>query len=728
MLAALVPVCNVRAQQQNAATITSRPCAAVARAGNAAQSYRPYTRTPSRDALRWADSELKRMTLDEKIGQLVAVGVNATYLAQDSAEFKELRRQVEQNHIGGIVLFRGPVYESVHLVNRMQQFARVPLLVSADLEAGAGMRFDNTVNFPWNMAVGATGNPVYARRQGEITAREARALGVEQIFAPVVDVNNNAQNPVINVRSYGEDPQEVARMAAAFIEGAQCGGVIATAKHFPGHGDTATDSHRGLPVINVARTRLDALELVPFRAAIASGVGAVMSAHIGLPLIEPTQVKPLPRTDANHSTYADSEVLTENATLPSTLSPKILTGILRRDLNFDGIITTDALDMSGLTIYFTPGESAVRALEAGADMLLKPSDADATVRGVREAVQSGRLTENRIEESARRILAAKYDLGLERRRITPLEEIDKIVSTADAERLAQEIAEHAVTLVRDDSHLLPASSLPKDARVFVLAVTNGEDRLWVAQPFASALARGGRKVEVATLDERSSDKEVDKALERAKGAGLVVAALYGRVRTGQSNSGALPEPGKRALDKLIERKSPLVGISFGNPYLLEDFPDLKTYVVAYGDMPSLQHAAARALLGEIDVTGRLPISLPKLYARGTGIQLKADKRELSETKSKMDFVISSGVLYLEPMRYREYSRFIVTVTNANPTIGQILEEVKKRANDPTITEDKPYLYFSLPNSLKALDQSKTAADYRLKSGSVIWLRSSRGIR
>ncbi len=622
----LAPPAGVSARQKATESGASR-CAHASRATKDAPAYRPYTRTPSREALRWAEGELRRMSLDEKIGQLVSVGVNATYLAQDSAEFKELRRQVEQNHIGGIILFKGPVYESVHLVNRMQSFARVPLLVSADLEAGAGMRFDNTVNFPWNMAVGATGDPEYARRQGEVTAREARALGVEMIFAPVVDVNNNAQNPVINVRSYGEDPQSVARMAAAFIEGAQCGGVIATAKHFPGHGDTATDSHRGLPVINVSRSRLDQIELVPFRAAVAAGVGAVMSAHIGLPQIDPTSVAPLPREDARHSPYADSQVLTENATLPGTLSPKILTGILRNDLHFDGIVTTDALDMSGLTIYFTPGESAVRALEAGADMLLKPLDADATVAGVRNAVKSGRLTEKRIEESARRILAAKYDLGLAKQRVTPLDKIDTIVSTADAERLAQEIAEHAVTLVRDDAHLLPATNLSANARVFVLAVTNGEDRLFVAQPFWSALARGGRKIEGAVLDERSSDKEVDRALERAKGADLVVAALYGRVRTGQSNSGALPEPGKRALDKLIDRKSPLVGISFGNPYLLESFPSLKTYAVAYGDMPSLQSAAARALLGEIDVTGRLPISLPNLYARGTGIQLKAQTQQ-----------------------------------------------------------------------------------------------------
>jgi beta-N-acetylhexosaminidase len=233
------------------------------------------------------------MTLDEKIGQLISVGINATFLNQDSDAFQSLKHQIEDNHIGGIVLFRGPVYETVILVNRMQQLARYPLLISADLEAGSGMRFDDTINFPWNMAVAATGNPEYARRQGEVTAREARALGVQHVFAPVVDVNNNAANPVINVRSYGEDPADVARFAVAFTQGAQSSGVIATAKHFPGHGDTAVDSHRGLPEINVTRERLNAVELVPFQSAVKAGIGSVMVGHIAC-RIDLTPIKPLP--------------------------------------------------------------------------------------------------------------------------------------------------------------------------------------------------------------------------------------------------------------------------------------------------------------------------------------------------------------------------------------------------------------------------------------------------
>jgi beta-N-acetylhexosaminidase len=586
----------------------------------------PYTREPSKEALKWADAELKKMSLEEKIGQLISIGINARFLNQESDEFKELRRQVEQNHVGGIILFRGPVYESVHLVNRMQRLAKEPLLISADLEAGAGMRFDDTVNFPWNMAVGATGNPVYARRQGEITAREARALGVGQIFAPVADVNNNAANPVINVRSFGEDPSEVARFVAAFIEGAQRAGVIATAKHFPGHGDTATDSHRGLPVINVARSRLEAVELVPFRAAIAAGVGGIMSAHIGLPQIDPTQVSPLPRDSILRPAYAEQEVISENAVLPGTLSPVVLGGLLRHDLGFGGIVVTDALDMSGLTIYFKQDEAAVRAVLAGADMLLKPGDPDAVMRGLREAVAGGRVTEKRIEESARKILAAKYDLGLSKQRVTPLELIDQLVGGPDALKLADEIAEHAVTLVRDDAHLLQradGTGLRPGARLFNLAITNGEDRFFVANTFVSQLARLGRRVDTVVLDSRSTDDEVRDAIERAQKADVVIASMYGRVRSGAANSVGLPQQGAKALVALLERKTPVVGISFGNPYLLQNFPALQTYLVAYGDMPSLQRAAARALLGQSDVTGRLPISLPGLYQRGTGIQLKA---------------------------------------------------------------------------------------------------------
>src|SRR3989440_1877085 len=583
---------------------------------------KPYSRKPSNEALKWANKELKRMSLDEKIGQLISVGINATFLNQDSEAFKTLRHQVVDNHIGGIILFRGPVYESVMIVNRMQELAKYPLLISADLEAGSRMRFDDTVNFPWNMAIAATGNPDYARRAGDLTGREARAMGIQQIYAPVSDVNNNAANPVINVRSYGEDPIEVSRYVSAFVEGAQHAGVIATAKHFPGHGDTATDSHRGLPEIDVTRERLNSVELVPFRAAVDAGVGAVMTGHIGLPLIDSTAIQPLPRDVKIKAidTSDDGEIIAAG-TMPTTLSP-VMNGILRNDLHFDGLIVTDAMSMSGLTIYFTQEEASVRAIEAGADLLLKPADPDASLRGVRDAVKQGRLTEARIEQSARKVMAAKYDLGLTQQRLTSLDQIDQEVAGKKANELADDIADDAITLVKNDAKLLPWTRSP-NAKVFNLAITNGDDRLFITQAFVGAMSRGGVKMETMVLDDRSSEPEVAKAIDKASRADIVIVSMYGRVRTGQARSVALPEPGTAALNQLIEKNARLIGISFGNPYILMSFPKLQTYLVAYGDMPSLQEAAAESLLGQHEIKGHLPISLPGMYPRGTGIQLKA---------------------------------------------------------------------------------------------------------
>jgi beta-N-acetylhexosaminidase len=610
----------------------------------AAERVNPFRVRPSAVAVRWAETRLRHMSPAEKVGQLISVGVNGRYISQDSEAYKELRRQVEENHIGGIVLFEGSVYESVHLANRMQGLAKIPLLISADMEYGAGMRFKETERLPTNMAVAATGDPALARRQGEIIAREARALGVRQVYGPVVDVNNNAGNPIINVRAYGEDAADVARFSAAFIEGAQANGVIATAKHFPGHGNTAIDSHRGLPVINVSRKELEAVEFVPYRAAIGKGLGSVMASFIGLPQIDPEVIEPLPRDQIIRPEYVGEgeEIVAEGAVVPAALSPKAVEGLLRRELKFDGLIVTDALDMSALTIYFRQGEAAVRAVLAGADMLVKPSNPDEVAHALLRAVAEKRISRERLDQSVRRILAAKYDLGLVRRRDTPLDQIDRLLSDSAVVRFEEEVAERAITLVRNDAHLLPAV-LPPDATILNLAITNGEDRFSISIPFVTELerlahkpGRAGWRVKTVVLDARSSPDEVSRALQQARAADLVFASLYGRVVAGAAGSAGLPASAAQALAELIgEGKVRLVGISFGNPYLLKNFPGLRTYAVAYGDMPSLQKAAARALLGETDITGKLPIGLPSdagslLYRRGDGIQLKAVTKTDSE--------------------------------------------------------------------------------------------------
>ncbi len=572
---------------------------------------------PSEKAYKWADKELKKMSADEKVGQLVHIGINARYLNQDSDEYKELRRQIVENKLGGIVLFGAPIYESVFLVNRMQEAAKTPLLIAIDAETGVGMRFGDAENFPWNMAVAATGNPEFARRMGVITGRDARALGITQVYAPVLDVNNNPNNPVINVRSYGENPAAVGQFGTAFIEGLQSRNVIATAKHFPGHGDTAIDSHRGLPIINVSRETLDKIEFPPFEQAIKGGVASIMVAHIALPQIDPTEIKPL-KNFIQGDAEVGAEIVTEKATMPATLSPVIQTDILRKQLNFQGLIVTDAMSMSGLTIYFNQDEAAVRAVLAGADILEKPADVDATIKGLKTAVASGRISTERLNQSVRKILAWKYELGLTKNKITPLDQIDKIVSGEDARILSNEIAENAITLVKKEDGVLPLS---KDKKIFFLGITNGDDRNYAANTFQRTLRQAGIKFDSVVLDERSTAEEIAAARKKAAEADVILAALVGRVRSGAKNSAGIPEAGANFLRELLQSDKKIINLSFGNPYLLDNFPAMKTYIVAYGDMPSLQKATARAVLGEIDFKGKLPITVGE-YKAGTGLNLQ----------------------------------------------------------------------------------------------------------
>lgn len=572
---------------------------------------------PSKAAWTYADKLLKKMTVEEKVGQLIHIGINAKFANQDSEYFQAIKRDVVNNKVGGIIIFGAPMYETVHLVNRMQENAKVPLLISIDAETGIGMRFGDATNFPWNMAVAATGDPEYARKIGSITGREAKAMGIQHVFAPVLDVNNNADNPVINVRSYGEDPKTVGRFGVAFMQGLQGQGVLATAKHFPGHGDTNVDSHRGLPIIDHSRASLEKTELVPFRQAIAAGIGSIMIAHIGLPQIDPTEIKPLKqalRVEAEDG----AEIVDLKATLPATLSPIVQTQILRKEMNFQGLIVTDAMGMSGLTLYFDQKEAGVRAFLAGADILEKPADTEAMIAGLIEAVKTGRITEARLNESVRKILAWKYQLGLAKQKITPLDQIDRIVSTRDVEALANEIAARSITLVRNDSNLLP---LDRTKKIAVLGISNGFDGTATMFSLVNTLRTNGIKFEPAYLQENSTAEHIAAAKKTVETADIIIVGLYGRVRTGAKNSVGLPENGAAILRELIATKRNVIGVSFGNPYILSSFPQLKTYLVAYGDMPSLQRATAGALFGLQDITGRLPISLPGLYPRGYGIQM-----------------------------------------------------------------------------------------------------------
>ena len=581
----------------------------------------PQRFEPSKKSWDFATKTVKKMSVDEKVGQLIHVGINARFANQESPFFKDLRRHVVENKIGGIIFFGAPIYETTHIANRMQEIAKYPMLMSLDAETGIGMRFEDATNFPWAMAMAATGDPELARRAGAVTGREARAIGIQHVYAPVLDVNNNADNPVINVRSFGEDPEDVARFGVAFAQGIQSQSVIATAKHFPGHGDTAVDSHRGLPIIDLPRSRFDSLELLPFKRAVDAGIGSIMIAHIALPQIDNEQVKPLKEYKGGDAEQG-AEIVSESAFIPATLSSKVQTDILRNQMGFKGLIVSDAMSMSGLTLYFTQEEAGVRAFLAGTDILEKPADVDAMLKGLKDAVASGRIPMARLDESVTRQLAWKHELGLFKERIAPLDAIDRIVSSSDVTELTNEIANKALTLVRLENGALP---IDRSKKIAVIGISNGFDGGGVMNPLAGALRSNGLQFAQGYVQENSLQQNVDAARKAVAESDIVVFGLYGRVRSGAKNSVGIPDNGAAILREALASGKTVIGISFGNPYILSSFPEMKTYLVAYGDMPSLQRASARGILGLQRLTGKLPISLPGLHPRGTGLSLSAAK-------------------------------------------------------------------------------------------------------
>jgi beta-N-acetylhexosaminidase len=467
-------------------------------------------------------------------------------------------------------------------------------MVGADFERGASMRVANTTKFPHLMAYGAAHDLALTRYLGLATAREARALGIQWVFAPDADVNNNPDNPIINTRSFGENPQDVAAQVKAFIEGAHADPkdrVLVTVKHFPGHGDTAVDSHMSLPVLTGDRTRMDAIELVPFRAAIAAGVDAVMTAHLAVPALERPEI-------------------------PATVSPAVLTGLLRKDLNFNGLIVTDAMDMQGLTKQFPSGEAAVRAIEAGADVLLMPLNPEEVIRAVTNAVTSGRLTRKRIQQSTARVLAAKARVGLNLNKLVNLEEISDTIDSPEEVEKAQETADKAVTLVKNEGNLVPLQN-PANACWFSLTESRGGQQ---SVRIVDELQKRVKSARYTVLDPIVSTVEVEQALQKASDCELNVVAAFVSAREYQGNV-ALPGNLSALVTGLVNGKSPVVLVALGSPYLLRSFPGVTSYLATFSTAPPSEAAAVKALLGEIPITGKLPVSIPGFAVYGDGISL-----------------------------------------------------------------------------------------------------------
>ncbi|HEX6940758.1 MAG TPA: glycoside hydrolase family 3 N-terminal domain-containing protein [Longimicrobiales bacterium] len=547
---------------------------------------------PAPPSSEWVDATLARLTLREKVGQMVMPWIPGGELPR--AEARRARELVVEDEVGGLIVGKGDGVRTAVWLNHLQRASAVPLLVAADLEWGPGTRLEGATVLPVNMAIAAAGGPELAYEAGRITAREARAAGVHMAFAPVADVNVNAANPVINTRSYGADPIGVAERVAAFIEGARAEGLLTVAKHFPGHGDTEQDSHLTLPAIHATRWRLETVELVPFRTAIAAGVTGIMTAHLAVPALDP-----------------------EHPTRPATLSHAILTDLLRGAMGFDGLIVTDGLMMDGIREGRTVGEVAVEAVQAGADILLMPPDATEAIDAVVGAVEAGRIAEARIDAAVRRILEAKAAVGLDRRRTVDLDSLRAILSAPEHQRWAQDVANRSLTLVRRPEDVLPFELAGK--RVVQVAYDDSrhsDD----GEEFARALERQGARVETVRLWERSRTRDIARARRAARGADLVVFSSFARALPWKGELG-LPSRVAALANELAADGA--VVISFGDPYLLRQLTKARTYLLAWSEAEVAQRAAARALGGAVVVAGRLPIPLPPDHAIGEGLRVPA---------------------------------------------------------------------------------------------------------
>ena len=540
------------------------------------------------------DSLLASLTVRQQVGQLVIPWLSGSYTALDDSLFQVAARWVDSLEIGGLIVSVGSPLDIATKLNALQQRSRLPLLVSADLEWGAGMRVVGATAFPHIMAVGATGDPRDAYTIGAAAAVEGRAVGIHVNFAPDADVNNNPANPIINTRSFGEDPRTVSRLVAAYVRGLHEHGMLATLKHFPGHGDTQTDSHIGLPVITAGYGRLDSLELVPFRAGIAAGADVVMSAHIAFPAL----------TGSND---------------PATLSAAVLTGLLRDSLRFPGLVVTDALMMGAIVTKYGAGEATVRAFLAGSDLLLIPADPDSAVLAMTAAVAAGRVTPQRLAQSVRRVLEIKRRLGLFERRTVPLDSIPHVVGSKRFQDAANDIAVRSLTLVRDVGGRLHAVR-GHPGRLALIAYAdeaNGSVGLFLTD----LLRQGGDTVEYFRLWPMSGTLSYDSARATIARAPATVFVTNVRPISGKGNI-ALPDS-LAQLITLTDAARPTVLVSLGSPYLLNQTPAVRSYLIAWSGVRASERAVALALLGRVPLGGHLPTRIPPDYALGWGLTVPA---------------------------------------------------------------------------------------------------------
>ncbi len=537
------------------------------------------------------DRLLDSLPLRDKVAQLVMPWIPGAYQAFDDSAFSVMQGWVDSLDVGGLIVSIGSPLDVAAKLNRLQRRSGLPLLVAADLEGGASFRLSGATSFPPNMGVGAAGRESDAYEVGRITALEGRAVGIHLTFSPVADVNNNPANPIINTRSFGEDPAAVAAMVAAAVRGIQDHGMLATAKHFPGHGDTETDSHLSLPVIPTPWTRLDTLELVPFRAAVGAGAEFIMSAHVAMPAIGGSRSR------------------------PATLDPAVLTGVLRDSLGFRGLIVTDALDMGALVSQYGAGQAAVLAFVAGADLLLQPADPAAAIAAMNDAIESGRVSYQRLDGSVRRVLLLKRRLGLFARRTVPLDSVPEVVGSRQFQDFSRDLATRSIVLAADSLGLV--DSLRAGPRTVALITYGEENAGTVGNVLYRQLRAAGHRVTLFRLWPASGAASLDSARVLLRRNPITVFAASVKVSAWKGSVG-LPDHIARLFDRSLYRRRVVV-VSLGSPYIGGQMPHLGSYLLAWTASSLGEWAAARALTGEAAITGQLPVRIPPRYPLGAGL-------------------------------------------------------------------------------------------------------------
>jgi len=577
---------------------------------------------------KWAEKTLRKLTTEEKVGQLFLIWCRASFLNAQSPEYLDLRESMQKYHVGGFTmtvhvdgpfLLRSEPYEAAELLNRLQRDSKLPLLIAADFERGVATRLMGTTNFPHAMAFGADGKLQDAEAFGRITAEEARAIGVHWNFFPDADVNSNPANPIINTRSFGEDPKLVGDMVSAYIKGAHQGGMLTTVKHFPGHGDTATDSHLGVASVNGDKMHLDSIELPPFKQAIAAGVDSVMVAHVTVPALD---------SDPNHV---------------ATTSPAVVSDLLEKELKFQGLVVTDALDMAGLTHLFANdiGRAAVEAFKAGNDVLIIPADLPASFQAMVKAVHSGEISKQRLDHSVLKILKTKASLGLNDTRTVDLGTIATAVGKPQDIAFGQQVADAAITLVRDNGKVLPLKSkgtakagLPyttkEETHNQTVAVLFSDDvRTESGRTFGREFRTRIPDARVIYVDPRVAAGMADEVLKAVDEAQTVVAAVYVIPTAGKmGNSVAMADATGQLLQQVLDHAAGKTAVvAMGNPYLASDFPRIENYMCTFSNATVSEVAAIKALFGEIPIRGHLPVTIPSIAERGAGLDRPAQVAE-----------------------------------------------------------------------------------------------------